>query len=342
MRNIELTAELKVMEKENQNSKREMEMLQGTIEDLKKEVSNLKNEAERGYNLGKRKETYVKIYSEHSSPSLEETQNRASEQSSRRLVQNTDEPLDEHDNLKHTSEKEIITKKKKEEMKMKNMNDEGKKINKNFWKNKDLERWPREIKAENRNKHKIFGKKDKYLPENTKEKSNYRNNGNKKEVSNEEPLSKREFRTKPKIIVKENIQLIPLFKERRERETADCVRVKEDENKWRIKTHKKRKEERIANNRINNNGKTITTDNKVKRRPPKTVAVAIKGEDGFSYADALKKACTEIFLKEIGINATKIRRAANGGIVIEIPGKTEKKPTYLRKNLDKYCRKKLK
>jgi len=52
--------------------------------------------------------------------------------------------------------------------------------------------------------------------------------------------------------------------------------------------------------------------------------VAIKGEEGFSYADALKKARTEISLKEIGINTTKIRRATNGGIIIEIPGAENK------------------
>ncbi|EFN69220.1 hypothetical protein EAG_08157, partial [Camponotus floridanus] len=57
-----------------------------------------------------------------------------------------------------------------------------------------------------------------------------------------------------------------------------------------------------------------------RRRPPKTVAVVIKGEEGFSYADALKQARTEISLKEIGIGTTKIRKAMNGGIIIEIPG----------------------
>lgn len=67
-----------------------------------------------------------------------------------------------------------------------------------------------------------------------------------------------------------------------------------------------------------NNKDRTTNNNRVRRRPPKTVAVAIKGDEGFSYADALKKARTEISLKEIGIDTTKIRRAANGGIIIEI------------------------
>lgn len=63
------------------------------------------------------------------------------------------------------------------------------------------------------------------------------------------------------------------------------------------------------------------------------MAVAIKGDEGFSYAEALKKARTEISLKEIGIEMTKIRRAANGGIIIEIPGveNNEKANTLTRK-----------
>lgn len=63
------------------------------------------------------------------------------------------------------------------------------------------------------------------------------------------------------------------------------------------------------------------------------MAVAIKGDEGFSYAEALKKARTEISLKEIGIKMTKIRRAANGGIIIEIPGveNNEKANTLARK-----------
>lgn len=63
------------------------------------------------------------------------------------------------------------------------------------------------------------------------------------------------------------------------------------------------------------------------------MAVAIKGEEGFSYADALKKARTEISLKEIGINTTKIRRATNGGIIIEIPGADKEKANVLVQKL---------
>lgn len=45
---------------------------------------------------------------------------------------------------------------------------------------------------------------------------------------------------------------------------------------------------RMDDSKMDNKGKRIK-DNKDKRRPPKTVAIAIKGEEGFSYADALKK-----------------------------------------------------
>lgn len=109
-KNIVLAAELKLMKKKNQNRKKEIKMLQGNIEDLKKEIFNPKGEVKRGYSLRKRKETYAKIYNKHSSLSLEEI----SEQSPSRLVQNTDEPPDEYNNLKLTSGKEIITRKKKE------------------------------------------------------------------------------------------------------------------------------------------------------------------------------------------------------------------------------------
>lgn len=57
------------------------------------------------------------------------------------------------------------------------------------------------------------------------------------------------------------------------------------------------------------------------RRPPRTAAVAIKGiSDQFSYANALKRAQGKIDLKNLGIETSKIRKAANEGILIEIPG----------------------
>ncbi|CAL1672249.1 unnamed protein product [Lasius platythorax] len=43
-------------------------------------------------------------------------------------------------------------------------------------------------------------------------------------------------------------------------------------------------------------------------------------DDGFSYAAALKKARESISLDQLKIDQTKIRRAANGGILIEVLG----------------------
>lgn len=59
----------------------------------------------------------------------------------------------------------------------------------------------------------------------------------------------------------------------------------------------------------------------MRRRPPRTAAVVIKGRgDHFSYAEALKIAREKINLAEIGIERPKIRKAANGGLLIEVPG----------------------
>lgn len=70
--------------------------------------------------------------------------------------------------------------------------------------------------------------------------------------------------------------------------------------------------------RPNDVGKPGTTTT---RRPPKTAAVMIVGrEEGFSYAEALKKARESISLEQLEIDRTKIRRAANGGILIEVLG----------------------
>ncbi|KMQ90418.1 hypothetical protein RF55_9831 [Lasius niger] len=56
--------------------------------------------------------------------------------------------------------------------------------------------------------------------------------------------------------------------------------------------------------------------------PPKTVAVSITGRsENFSYRDALIKARNEISLKELDIESTRLRRAANGGYLIEIMDK---------------------
>lgn len=48
-------------------------------------------------------------------------------------------------------------------------------------------------------------------------------------------------------------------------------------------------------------------------------------KEGFSYAEAIKQSREKISLEEIGITETKIRRSANGGLLIEIPGEEAQK-----------------
>lgn len=68
---------------------------------------------------------------------------------------------------------------------------------------------------------------------------------------------------------------------------------------------------------------------RVAARPPlrgngrvrrKTAVVTITTNDGGSYAEVLRRAREKVSLQELGIHNTKIRRAFNGGIIIEIPG----------------------
>ncbi|EFN77579.1 hypothetical protein EAI_04932, partial [Harpegnathos saltator] len=61
-----------------------------------------------------------------------------------------------------------------------------------------------------------------------------------------------------------------------------------------------------------------------RRRTPRTAAVTITGvKEDFPYAEALKDARTKINLKDIGIEISKVRRALNGGFLIEVPGGEE-------------------
>lgn len=64
----------------------------------------------------------------------------------------------------------------------------------------------------------------------------------------------------------------------------------------------------------------------VRRRPPVSAAVTITGiSKDFSYADALRKAREKISLERIGIEEPRIRRAMNGGLLMEIRGEDGKK-----------------
>lgn len=66
---------------------------------------------------------------------------------------------------------------------------------------------------------------------------------------------------------------------------------------------------------------------KEKKRLSKTAAVSIKGSSKeFSYADALKRVRTNISLKDLNIQAPRIRKGISGTTIIEIsgPDNTEK------------------
>lgn len=59
----------------------------------------------------------------------------------------------------------------------------------------------------------------------------------------------------------------------------------------------------------------------LKRRVPRTAAISIKGKaDTFSYAEALKRARTNISLQELQIESPRIRKGVNGATIIEISG----------------------
>ncbi|KMQ90568.1 gag-pol polyprotein [Lasius niger] len=160
------------------------------------------------------------------------------------------------------------------------------------------------------------------------------------------PLSQRTPRIKPKVV--ENIQLIPPRsikvsgkKDRAKPEdiglNGDAHDLKEpaksewtEIRKWKddkVKKNQGRQEGYSSFLKRRNSGNTSVKDTKdrkpknVVRKAPKTSAVMITGcKEKFSYADALKKARKSISLKKLEIERTKVRRAANGGMLIEVIG----------------------
>lgn len=62
-----------------------------------------------------------------------------------------------------------------------------------------------------------------------------------------------------------------------------------------------------------------------RRRAPRSAAISIKRmSQELSYADILRKARTNVSMNELGINDTRIRKAANGAVIIEILGDNSK------------------
>lgn len=62
-----------------------------------------------------------------------------------------------------------------------------------------------------------------------------------------------------------------------------------------------------------------------RRRAPRSAAISIKKvSQELSYADILRKVRTQVSMSELRITSTKIRKAANGAVIIEIPGENGK------------------
>jgi len=91
------------------------------------------------------------------------------------------------------------------------------------------------------------------------------------------------------------------------------------------RTNRTRKEPKVLERNVNS---------KPRRRAPRTAAVAIRCKDSqCSYAKILTEARNKVSLTSLGIETSKVRKAASGGIIIEIPGadRTQKAENLLGK-----------
>lgn len=128
-------------------------------------------------------------------------------------------------------------------------------------------------------------------------------------------------RGKPKII--ENVQIVPpvnnTTQTQQPQEWQTVSRKKQKKKKKGIEqagTSGTRRPDKSANQNVRSD-----MSKPGRRRIPKTAAVTIKpNTEGFSYADVLRNARESVFLKDIGIEDSRIRKARNGAIVIEVPG----------------------
>ncbi|KMQ87838.1 gag-pol polyprotein [Lasius niger] len=139
--------------------------------------------------------------------------------------------------------------------------------------------------------------------------------------SSEKPLPQRILKTKPRIT--SNIQVVlPKIVDKKvgfPKHISDGNRTDSSYQDWTEKTNGY-STQNFGNHHLARSKAAI-------RRPPKSAAVMITGnKKNFSYADALKKARGSISLKNLEIAKTKIRKAANGSLLIEVlgPGGAEK------------------
>lgn len=123
----------------------------------------------------------------------------------------------------------------------------------------------------------------------------------------------------------------PVGKEVGNSRVASKGTKKEKDSGWSASSRKNRRRERLKSdpgNPGNNPARPQPKEDKkssgakgagLNRKPPKTAAVSITGRsEDFSYRDALMRARKEISLSDLGIERTRVRRAANGGYLIEI------------------------
>lgn len=124
------------------------------------------------------------------------------------------------------------------------------------------------------------------------------------------------------IRVKENIQIVPP-REEIQQQSQIQRQPQPQQYEW-VQVGKRGKIKRQEEQRKK---QIKTAMRKEKRRLPKTSAVSIKGSSSdFSYAEALKRARSEISLKDLEIQSPKIRKGMSGSTIIEIsgPDSTEK------------------
>ncbi|KMQ90406.1 hypothetical protein RF55_9847 [Lasius niger] len=88
-----------------------------------------------------------------------------------------------------------------------------------------------------------------------------------------------------------------------------------------LNKNKNRRDSKASQTKVGGGSGRVKASGSI-RKPPKTAAVSITGRDkDFSYREALLRARKEISLKDLKIESTRLRRAANGGYIIEIMDK---------------------
>lgn len=151
------------------------------------------------------------------------------------------------------------------------------------------------------------------------------------------PKPQREFRRRPRII--SDVRLVPprSANEIESRDESGSIlraenKGRTDEDGWKkVASRRSLKRQSRGNKQAETSPGISSVDKLVRnnprertknlRKPPRNAAILVTSQkEGISYADMLKSARSNISLDELQIQATKIRRAANGGLLIEVLG----------------------